>query len=527
MSENILGLCIIADESDKTEKYVDYLVEQLGSVCSRVEQTERTGDYLEAAKGLPDEVFESYDGVMVTDTCGFGPIVPFQEVLSQIQKRDCVFYHVPHFLFMKKKCAEELSSASAENLYDLYAGILHRGYLFLPKAAFFQEKRQVLKYNSGGDLRKCMDYIREQTGYDDSLIYSYLIRNCDVNDIKDALNLNYVLPEKYRPQRECKKRIAAISHMYYEDLFLYGFQYLKNLPKNADLYLTTDSEKKEEELLKIFKPFFGERLHILIVEKRGRELSALLISCRDIPGRYDYLCFIHDKKSSQLGLATVGASFRDLLWENMLYNENYIGHILEIFEERPWLGMLLPPNVSHGTYFGTSADYWTICYDKVVEIAKRLNLHANIDRGKPPIAIGSVFWCRTDAVRPLFEEPWKYEDFPKEPLPDDGSFSHALERTFPYVAQSQGYLSGIVMTGEYAQTEITNYRYMMTGTIKSMIGLPVVKMTDYDEFSSTTGEVSRMISTGTFDPGLKRSVKNYMKKHVPLKKKSDWRNDEK
>lgn len=514
MSKNILGLCIVTDAADTTEKYVEYLLEELRSVCAEVEIRQELADYEAAISGIEEDVRNSYDAIIVVDTDGFGPVVPLRQLLAQIEKRECESYSIPHFLFSSRGCTDWEKPGDADEVYDLYEGLRTGNFVFLPKEAFIHPKRFVLKHNSGADVRKSLDYVRENTKYDIALVYDYLIRHYDVNDIKDNLNLHYILPEKYRPGELCHKKVAVISHMYYEDLFAYGLSYLKNIPSHADLYLTTDSQEKKEQLNTLFAPVFGQRLHILVVEKRGRELSALLISCREIPAKYDYLCFIHDKKSSQLGLATVGASFRDLLWENMLYNENYIEHILETFENNPWLGMLLPPNVSHGTYFGTSADYWTICYDKVAQLTQRLKLSAQLDRSKPPMAIGSVFWCRTDAVAPLFEEHWKYEDFPQEPLPDDGSFSHALERLFPYVAQSQGYVSGIVMTTEHAQTEITNYRYMMAGTIKSLIGLPVVKMTDYDEFSETTRQVSEMISEGVFDPGLKRSVKNYIRKHT-------------
>lgn len=514
MEKNILGICILKDVKDKTEKYVEYICKELETVCSEVRTLEDT-DYECVLGDMADDV-KHYDYVIVTDTDAFGPVIPIRDIIKKYEDSEETFYCIPHFLILRESAAIDMNKYPYE-LYNLYEDIAFNGCAFIPKKAFIQDKRYVLKYNNAVDLSRCMEYVKNNSLYDVSIIYDYLIRHYNLNDIKDSLNLNYVLSENYHPSNVYNKKIAVVSHMYYEDLFDYDLRYLKSLPDNADLFLTTDSENKKKNLEKMFEPVFGKRLKVIIVEKRGRELSALLISCRDIPGRYDYFCFIHDKKSSQVGLATVGAAFRDLLWDNMLYNRNYVEQIISLFEENPWLGMLIPPNVSHGTYFGTSADYWTICYDKVTKIAKRLNLDANIDRDKPPIAIGSVFWCRSDAIAPLMQENWSYNDFPKEPLPDDGSFSHALERVFPYVAQSQGYLSGIVMTTEYARAEISNYRYMLTGTIKSMLDLPLIKLTDYDEFADTTSHAGKLIDAGEFDVGLKRTIKNFINTRTPFK----------
>lgn len=516
MDRKILGICIVKDAQDKTEQYVEYLLNELNKLCEKTKLIDAK-DYANISDAVMYTEWEEYDYVLFVDTDGFGPVRDFKEVLFDVLDSGMTFYQIPHLILVANKPELEKMVDYSKEIYNLYEDIAYNNYAFVPKQAFINEKSDILIHNNGSDLRKCMDYLQNESKYDVRIIYDYLIKHYNLNDIKESLNLNYVLPEMYKPYADYSdKKIAVVSHMYYEDLFEYDLRYLKNLPKNADLYLTTESQEKKTKLEELFIPVFGERLKVIIVEKRGRELSALLISCKDIPRNYDYFCFIHDKKSSQAGFATVGAAFRDLLWENMLYNENYIGHIIDTFEKNPWLGMLVPPNVCHGTYFGTSADYWTICYKKAVNIIKRLKLDAKMDRDKPPIAIGSVFWCRTEAIEPLMKEEWTYEDFPDEPLPDDGSFSHALERIFPYVAQSQGYLSGIVMTTECARTEVSNYRYMTTGMIKSLIGLPIVKMTTYEEMSDTVKEVSRLINEGEFDVGLKRTVKNFVNKHTPL-----------
>ena len=43
---------------------------------------------------------------------------------------------------------------------------------------------------------------------------------------------------------------------------------------------------------------------------------------------------------------------------------------------------------------------------------------------------GTLFWARTDSLKPLFNIPISYDMFPKEPIGIDGTIAHALERLF-------------------------------------------------------------------------------------------------
>lgn len=52
---------------------------------------------------------------------------------------------------------------------------------------------------------------------------------------------------------------------------------------------------------------------------------------------------------------------------------------------------------------------------------------------------------------------WKYEDFDDEPLPGDGTLSHAVERIIEYVVLEAGYDVGWVMSEKYAY-EAIKYR---------------------------------------------------------------------
>jgi rhamnosyltransferase len=92
-----------------------------------------------------------------------------------------------------------------------------------------------------------------------------------------------------------------------------------------------------------------------------------------------------------------------------------------------------------------------------------------MSESEQPFSSGTAFWCKTDALAPLLFYPWRYEDFAEEPLPVDGTISHGIEHILPYVAQSQGYLSGTVATAEYQSLYVANFQYMLGSIIREKL----------------------------------------------------------
>ena len=195
---------------------------------------------------------------------------------------------------------------------------------------------------------------------------------------------------------------------------------------------------------------------------RGRDCSALVIGCKDFVQNYEYVCFIHDKKTSgNNGAFTIGEAFMANLFDNMLGGQSYINNILGLFQKNKELGLLDTPIPSHGQYFCLKNNAWTSCYDKTLELAEKIGIDINVSEDKPPYILSTTFWCRTDALKPLWDYEFSYDDFPEEPVPEDGTISHAIERILPYVAQKQGYYSGVVMSRHYVSLYISNLNYQL------------------------------------------------------------------
>lgn len=342
-------------------------------------------------------------------------------------------------------------------LFNLRELIIERKYPFIPKICFILDRETVQAHDIDNYLMEILDYVENNSDYDIEMIYNNLIRSMDIHDILVNLNLNYVIKEKEENNEDVK--IGVFAYLFYPDLFSYSLKKLSYLPLDSDIYVATNNLEKIEILRNMVKEIMPEHsVKIIIHSKRGRDISALLLTFKNYILNYDLACFIHDKKSSQLDYTTVGKAFNQWIWENMLCSCGYINGVINLFETNRHLGYLAPPPVYHSTYFKTSLDTWTICFDATKDLAKRIGINLKMDRTKGPDFLGSAFWFRPVALKKLLEYNFKENDFPEEPMPPDGSFNHAMERIFPYIVQNAGYMSGIIMTNDYAAVNYNNYR---------------------------------------------------------------------
>ena len=76
------------------------------------------------------------------------------------------------------------------------------------------------------------------------------------------------------------------------------------------------------------------------------------------------------------------------------------------------------------------------------EIAQNLAKRMQLDICFPDeimFPAGNMFWAKTDAVHNIFDVDYEESDFPDEEAQVDGTLMHAIERSWLYVAQANGY----------------------------------------------------------------------------------------
>ena len=339
----------------------------------------------------------------------------------------------------------------------------------LKRKVFFIENEQWLDTAIGHVAADCLDYIQSETDYDVNLILQDLIETQKMSTIRNSLHLNYFL-SKNRLIETAKviPKCALILFVYYEDLVEYCLKYVQSMPSSSRIYIV--SAKKD--LLSVYEKSLKE-IGVYSVETRltpnkGRDVAAFLVCCSDVYEQYDYICCMHDKKTEQLSNRLKGEEFAYHCFENNLASSIFVQNVLSTFRDNPKLGMLVPPTIAFADYYPLLGNEMTINRKYMEEVYTKLNLRVPFDDA-PVAAFGSMFWVRGKAFKSIFNYSWDYDDFPKEPLPADGSISHGLERMYQMSVQNDGYYVGWLATEQYAKCFSDNMVYMLSRLNKVLV----------------------------------------------------------
>ena len=347
------------------------------------------------------------------------------------------------------------------------------------RRSFFVDYGTYFDQTAGQPAMDLYEYLRDHTAYDTDLIWDAILPNYNIEDIRKAMHLTYVLPgQTVNPVVEPLPRSAFIFHIYFMDLLGETIRYLVNIPDSTDLYITTTEDKIRQIDQYLKSRGLTRTIHYLPVKNRGRDVSALLVGAAKVvlDGGYDVVGFAHDKKSSQNqqtghhGSETQGFAYK--LLENTLGSADYVRNILGLFAQNDRLGMVSPIPPYHALYFAHTlpADWGPNFENTKALVQQQLGLHVPMDNRKATMsAIGSCYWFRVDALRPLFAHGWHYEDFlPEGVMGADGSISHAIERANGYIAQSQGYYPAWVLNDRYARIELDSLLYSTNSLLTAM-----------------------------------------------------------
>lgn len=324
-------------------------------------------------------------------------------------------------------------------------------------------KLQSMQISYGKDPRKTLEYIDCHTDYDVNLIWDYILRTKNLTHIYNQLQLEYVI-SKYSVETAYvyNKRIAAILHIYYADCVDKLLNYCKNFPDNTDFYITTTSEETAQ---KINEKFGASKLkyECTIRPNVGVAMSSLWVTYSNIVtnGKYEYICYFHDKKSPYSKYFLQGQEFALRCYENLIGTKEIIKNILNLFEANKRLGMVGAPVVYHGDYFSVALRTWKGNFENTVELAKKLNIKSNISPFETPVApYGDMFWFRANALKKAISVNFSYDDFDVKYKPDF-TFMHAIERIYGFAVQDSGYYYADVINSDEARSDLINYQYII------------------------------------------------------------------
>jgi lipopolysaccharide biosynthesis protein len=233
-------------------------------------------------------------------------------------------------------------------------------------------------------------------------------------------------------------KIAVHGHFHYPELLPDFIRRLNRNRNSFDLFLTTTTQAKAGEIASTIAKFELKNVEIAVGGNRGRDLAPFLQGLGDgLYSGYDLVGHFHGKRSLHVE-STTGDNWRKFLWEHLVGGEFAMADaILRVFAEEPRIGLVF------------AEDPHLNGWDENLEIAEALATRMKL-RGPLPMhfdfPIGTMFWARPDALKPLIRLNLRDADFPTEPLPIDGTLLHTLERIIPFAAAEAGF--------EYATTYV-------------------------------------------------------------------------
>lgn len=288
-----------------------------------------------------------------------------------------------------------------------------------------------------------LEYLEYETEYPVEYIWKHMIRTIHIADVQTGLGLEYIRGDEC-VHTTLLAEVAIFIHLYYEDMVEELFHYINHIPREIDVYLSTSNNITLKQIEKCSKAVNNIK-EVILLPNIGRDVGAFLVGMKSYIERYEIISFLHDKKSSKMYEIVYGENFKKCLWDNLLKSEGYIKNIIQVLQKNQYLGLLVPPYPLYPEGEHIMFNAYGNNYNNMLDLAERLEIptrHINVN--KKLLALGTAFWCKTKALRPLFDIGITLEDFEQEPMGRDGTISHAIERIIPFVAQQMGYAVGVV-----------------------------------------------------------------------------------
>jgi glycosyltransferase involved in cell wall biosynthesis/2-polyprenyl-3-methyl-5-hydroxy-6-metoxy-1,4-benzoquinol methylase len=239
-----------------------------------------------------------------------------------------------------------------------------------------------------------------------------------------------------------KSKVALHIHAYYPDLFDEIVSAIEYNVTRPDLFISTPNDEVEEYVLERLRFYSGGVQRVVQVPNLGRDIGPFLTEFSAELLDYQAIGHIHTKKTHHKESNLIRRWF-DFLVKHLLGDgdNKMMDQIIQALVCDQKLGIIIPEDRHIIGWNGNLQDAERLC--------EKISIQ-NLPRD-PVFPLGSMFWARPHALKPLFDLGLDWDDYPKEPVPEDGTILHAIERLFVICAQSQGY--------SYAATHVPNVNW--------------------------------------------------------------------
>ncbi|WP_233268988.1 rhamnan synthesis F family protein [Paraglaciecola sp. L1A13] len=240
-----------------------------------------------------------------------------------------------------------------------------------------------------------------------------------------------LVPEESLSWRQ--QKVAICLHIFYSDFVDKFAECLKKFPINIDVFVAVSTAEIADKANRQFSQLGTvNKLKVVVTPNRGRNFGPMLVEFGKELLEYDLMCHLHSKKSLYSGREQT--QWFDYLNQYLLKDKHTVKSILRLFAKNPDFGMYYPTSF---WMMPSWVNHWTCNKAFANDFVEGWGIDISQDFVNYPV--GGMFWARPDALLPLLSQSFTYEDFPEEPLPNDGSWLHALERSVGLLSEKQGY----------------------------------------------------------------------------------------
>ena len=346
--------------------------------------------------------------------------------------------------------------------FDSALKLIEDGCPVLKRRPFFHDP---LYLDSNAVVGRWLMDAAAEGGYPVDMILTDVVRSAEPRVLNTNASLFEIMPDtdiSYDSTSPLK--LAAIVHIYYEEMteeLLTGVSYL---PEPFDLYITTTSEEKARHIEKVLEQRADPKVKYhevrILPSNRGRDLSAFFVACRDVllSGNYDLIFKVHSKKTVQRD-SHIGDFFKRQQLDNILHSPGYVANLVALFQQHASLGLVFPPTIHMA--FPTLGGAWFANKVPTAALNKRLGIRVPLDDISPLAPMGAMWVVRPEAIRLLTAVEWDYTDYFAETEHRDGGLAHVQERILAYAAAELGYHPRTVANSEYAAISHTFLEYKL------------------------------------------------------------------
>lgn len=237
--------------------------------------------------------------------------------------------------------------------------------------------------------------------------------------------------------------LAVHIHVYYLDLLEELLERLRFIPFPFDLLLTYCEDLiASSSLAEILTrhEWLTSQYDMIPVQNRGRDLGPLATILADRLCDYKYILHIHTKKSEHTQKLNM---WRSQILESLLYSSDSVRNIISLLQQST--DLVIPPQQK---YYIKDPSGWADNKAKALAIMASANYPLPTDSHHVLFPEGGMFWMSGRLMKRIAALNMTIEAFEIEPIAQDGSTAHAVERLIGLLAVEEGKTIGQVFLGE-------------------------------------------------------------------------------